>query len=91
MSARPRLKVDDLLNTIPAKKRKHALLASPLLAEAVEHFLKAKAAGDPRAHVSLRYFYMQKLQPTFGGPGFDAVRHYVADVLRRNITTGEPL
>lgn len=83
--------VDDLLDGLAAPARKHVIARMPELAEAIAYFLRLKRDEDPRAAVSLRYFYLEKLRPQFGGPGFDAVRHYVAEVLLLNITTGTPL
>jgi len=91
MKKPPAQVVDELLSTIPPKQSKSMIAANPELAEAINSFLALKAAGDPRAHVSLAWFYNNKLRDVFGGPTFDSVRKYVREVLALDITTGKAI
>jgi hypothetical protein len=83
--------VDDLLATVPAPKSNAVIASMPELAAAIKRFLELKAVGDPRAHVSLAWFYNNKLREQYNGPSMDAVRRHVRDVLHLDVTTGKKL
>ena len=85
----PEEQVDDLLAEIPARTPHSVMTDNEPLARAVERFMSLKEEGS--AHVSLTWFYMNKLRPAFGGPGVDSVRNYVREVLKRDVRTGKPI
>lgn len=58
---------------------------------AIARFLDLKASNDTRAHVSFAWFYTNKLRAAYDGPSLDAVRRYISDVMRRDVTTGKKL
>lgn len=83
--------VDQLLASVPPPKSNAVLSSKPELMAAIRRFLELKAAGDPRAHMSLAWFYTHKLRAMYNGPSIDAVRRFVSQVLRLNIATGKKL
>lgn len=84
--------VEELLNNLPSRPGARTLDNMPDLVAAVEHFLTLKANHDPRASMSLCWFYQKGgLRDRFSGPSWDAVRRYVQDVLGRSPTTGAKL
>jgi hypothetical protein len=91
MRKTPAQLVDHLLDSVPPPNSKAVLANKPELVAAIRRFLELKAARDPRAHVSFRWFYLNKLRSAYDGPSLDAVRRYISDVLRLNISTGKKL
>lgn len=87
----PQRVVEGLLDDSPPPQSKATLDRMPELVAAILFFLDLKKAGDERAHMTLRWFYTNKLRPKFGGPTYDAARRYIRDTLRRHVTTGEDL
>ena len=84
--------VDDLLDTVPPKTGRSSVRDNPDLAKAIERFLHLKAAGDERAHVSLTWFYENKLRTLYDGPmSADTVKKFVRKHLQRDFRTGKPL
>jgi hypothetical protein len=85
--------VDELLKDItPPARRLSPMDGKPELVAALVRFLDLKSAGDERvAHVSFTWFYTTKLRPKFDGPGREAAREYVRNVLRRDPANGKPL
>lgn len=85
--------VEELLNDIDMPTRRNVISQMPELGTAIEHFLDLKRDRDERvAHLTLAWFYTNKLRPRFGGPKtMDTVRAYVRDILRRDPQTGGEL
>ena len=82
--------VESLLDEVPENKVRNVIEDNKPLAEAVEYFLRLKAEGDPRAHVTLKWFYEQKLRDRFKGPkSVDTVRKFAREILRRDPQTGK--
>lgn len=90
MRKTPEEEVDELLAEIAPVARRNAVADNPPLAAAIQRFLELKAAGDPRAHVSLNWFYREKLRERFGGPNITTVCTYVREFLRLD-RNGQPL
>lgn len=72
-------------------RTKHKLNDNPELVAAIKYFMNQKAAGNPDMHMTLAWFYREKLRARYRGPGPDAVRNYVREVLRLDMLTGAPL
>lgn len=82
--------IEALLDEIPQSKVRNIVEQNEPLADAIEYFLRLKAEGDPRAHVSLKWFYEQKLRDRFGGPKtVDTVRKFAREILGRDPQTGK--
>ncbi len=83
--------VDALLKDVSVRT-KHKLNDNPDLAAAIKYFLEQKAAGNPAMkHLTLAWFYREKLRERFSGPGPDSVRSYVREVLKLDLLTGAAL
>ncbi len=86
--------VADLLDDVELPPAYRSVVAdNEPLADAILQFLQLKATGHPKAlHLTLRWFYVNKLQQEFGGPNyFGTVRDYVRKILKLDIKTGNPL
>lgn len=91
-AAAPKEVVNFLLDTVPPPGSRNIVEDNKKLAEAIEYFLDLKRDGDPRAHVSLRWFYLNKLRDSLGGPKtIDTVHKFVREILHRDPSTGEEL
>ena len=84
--------VEQLLDEVPEVRTRNIIEDNKPLADAISYFLRLKAEGDPRAHVSLKWFFENKLRPKYGGPKtVDTVRKFARDVLNRDPSTGEQI
>lgn len=85
--------VNDLLEDVEIDATKNMVADNEPLADAILQFLQLKATGHPKAsHLTLRWFYLNKLRPEFGGPKwYGTVLKYARDVLHLNPQTGNPL
>ena len=85
--------VNDLLDDVTVPGRRSIVADNEPLADAILQFLQLKATGHPKAvHISLKWFYENKLRPEFGGPQtMDTVRSYVRNILKLDPATGNPL
>lgn len=82
--------VESLLDEVPLGKRRNIIEQNKPLADAIEYFLRLKADGDRRAHVTLKWFYENKLRDKFDGPNtMDTVRKFVRGFLGRDPQTGK--
>lgn len=87
-----RTQVEGLLDEVPETPKSRGVMHNlPELCSAIKYFLECKATGDKRAHVSLKWFYHNKLKPKFGGPTIYTVYNYVRDDLGLDARTGKPL
>lgn len=80
--------VDAMLDEVPSRVRR---FLSEELEQAIAYFLERKYQGDPRAHVSLFWFYTNKLRPKYKGPSMNMVYRHVREVMKLDIRTGGPL
>jgi hypothetical protein len=84
--------VEQLLDEVPEARTRNIVEDNQPLADAISYFLRLKAEGDKRAHVSLKWFYENKLRQKYGGPkSIDTVRKYARDVLGLDPKTGESI
>ena len=67
--------VNDLLADLPSGKKPCAVERNEPLAAALRHFLSLSEKGE--AHVSLEWFYENKLKARFDGPSMTSVRRWV--------------
>ena len=88
----PEQQVEELLKKMPSNLQGGPVANNPDLANAIAHFMKLKAAGDPSAHVTLDWFYTHALRDQFSGPkSITTVKTYVREFLKLNFQTGNPL
>lgn len=85
--------VDQLLGDLAPPAARSVISDNPELGEAIKYFLDLKAKGHPAAkHITLRWFYINKLRDQFDGPRWlGTVRRYAREVLKLDPATGKPL
>jgi hypothetical protein len=91
MPKTPEQQVEDFLAKVPKKQQISVVAANADLAAALAHFMKLKGADDPRAHVTLNWFYNNVLRDKFDGPCITTVKNYVRDFLKVDFKTGKRL
>lgn len=84
--------LEALLDSCPPPRKLPKMETNPELVKAVRWFLDLKAKDDPRARMSLRWFYSKKLRDRYEGPKTEStVIDYVRTVMRLDPDTGKPL
>tara|TARA_R110000803_G_scaffold20201_18_gene52304 strand:- start:559 stop:846 length:288 start_codon:yes stop_codon:yes gene_type:complete len=84
----PKERIEDLLADLPPRKIRSVLHSKPELIEDMIYFLRLKASGDERAHVTPKWFYEHKLREKYDGPSFETVRNYLQREYGFNSSTG---
>lgn len=85
--------VDEMLSESCPPKWRNMINDNKPLAEAIRYFLKLKAANVEHVqHISMAWFYREKLQARFDGPSsIDTVKAYVRKFLKVDWKTGVAL
>lgn len=85
--------VDQLLSESCPPPWRNMINDNKPLAEAITYFLRLKVSGNEQVkHISLSWFYREKLQARFNGPSsIDTVKAYVRKFLKVDWKTGEAL